>query len=110
MKDEYGINKAALGVRYLIKYIETGNQENFNIVMDCLKEVELWCLITSFCNNIDELFDTVPDFALDNIFTTKNVEGMTFEEAYGKGFKSNSNMTSKEQFSKIRNLLAHRNG
>lgn len=108
MKDEYGINKAALGVRYLIKYIETGNQENFNIVMDCLKEVELWCLITSFCNNIDELFDTVPDFALDNIFTTRNVERMTFEEAYGKGFKSNSNMTSKEQFSKIRNLLAHR--
>lgn len=107
MQDNYGINKAALGIRYLLKYIETGNQECFNIVMDCINEVELWCLITSFCNNIDELFDIVPDFVLDNIFTTRNIEGLTFAESYGKGFKSNSNLKSKEQFIKIRGLLSH---
>ena len=95
MEDNYGISKAALGVRYLLKYIETGNQEYFNIVMDCINEVELWCLITSYCNNIDELFDIVPDFVLDNIFTTRVPEDLTFEEAFGKGFKSNSNLKSK---------------
>lgn len=107
MEDNYGISKAALGVRYLLKYIETGNQEYFNIVMDCINEVELWCLITSYCNNIDELFDIVPDFVLDNIFTTRVPEDLTFGEAFGKGFKSNSNLKSKEQFLKIRALLSH---
>lgn len=107
MQDNYGINKAALGIKYLLKYLETGNQECFNIVMDCINEVELWCLITSFCNNIDELFDIVPDFILDNIFTTRNIEGLTFAESYGRGFKSNSNLKSKEQYFKIRGLLSH---
>jgi len=107
MQDKYGTNKAALGIRYLLKYIETGRQETFNIVMDCMNEVELWCLITSYCNNIDELLDTIPDFVLDNNFNTVVPEELTFEEAFGKGFTSNSTLKSKEQFKKIRGLLSH---
>lgn len=105
--DNYGIKKAALGIRYLLKYLETGKEENFNIVLDCLNEIELWCLITSYCNNIDELFDIVPDFVLDNIFNECIPEGLTKEEAYGNGFYTEYTLTSKEQFKKIRGLLSH---
>jgi len=67
MIDRYGISKASLGVRYLLKYLENGRMENFDVVKDCMKEVELWCLITFFSNNIDTLFDYIPDYVLENI-------------------------------------------
>lgn len=107
MYDKYGIKKAALGIRHLLLYISNKKEENFNIVLNCLNEIKLWCLITSLCNNMDELFDIVPEFVLDNIFSTRVNKGETVEQIFGKGFKSNLDLPRKDEFKKIRGLLSH---
>jgi len=112
MKNNLCIDKAALGIRYLIKYIENGRIENFKVVKNCLNEVKLWILITFFTNNMDSLAQDVPDYLLEDIFLMRPlVVGKTKNEVdnleYGDGFSSVSNLTFKEQFKLIRDCLSH---
>lgn len=107
MNDQYGVNKASLGIRYLIKYLENGRIENFDVVKDCMKEVELWCLITFFSNNIDTLFEFIPDYVLENIFKMTPTEKVDLKKLFGKGFKTTGTLNYKEQYKIIRDCLAH---
>ena len=106
---ELGVEKAALGIRYLIRYAKEPNPDYFTVIQDCVKEIKLWCLITLFTNNIDDLWENVPDFIYEDLFLMKRIETVEGVLDYGKGFSSNSNLTFREQFKMIRDKLAHQN-
>lgn len=115
MKIELGLEKAAIGVRHLIDYIETKDKNNFLVVKENIFEVKLWALITFFCNNIDEFIDGIPDFILESIFLMKPLEVIESEELhdnrvselYGRGYQSNSDLSFRKQFEMIRGCLSH---
>ncbi len=114
MKNRLGIEKAAVGIRHLIDYVETKDESCFNVVKDNIFEIKLWILITFFCNNIDELIDSIPDFILDAIFLMKPLKTIKDEkieeeifELYGRGYKSNSDYSFRQQFEAIRGCLSH---
>ena len=114
MENQLGIEKAAVGIRHLIDYVETKDENDFNVVKDNIFEIKLWALITFFCNNIDELIDSIPDFILDSIFLMKPLELIESEKSqnevfnlYGRGYKSNVDYSFRQQFELIRNCLSH---
>jgi len=104
-----GLEKGALGVRYLLKYLENKRLEDFNVVLNCLDEIELWLLITFFSNNIDSLIAIIPEYRLSDIFLQKELVGFVSNKKidYGAGFFSNSTLSFKDQFKIIRNALSH---
>ena len=104
-----GIFKAALGLRYLIKYAKTANNVYFEVIKDCEKEIKLWCLITLFSNNMDDLWENVPNFIFEDLFSMKRIETFKGVLNYGRGYHSNSSLNFKEQFKYIRNKLSHKN-
>ena len=55
------LEKGALGLRYLIKYLENGRKENFLVAMDCLDEIKLASIIIIFVNNSDYFGADIPD-------------------------------------------------
>ena len=104
---EQGIKKAALGLCYLIKYANHPNEAYFQVIKDSIKEIKLWSLITLFSNNMDDLWECVPEFIFNDIFTMQKIETPKGFLEYGKGYCSNSNLSFKEQFKIIRDKLAH---
>ncbi len=110
-----GVDKASLGARYLLNYITTKNEAYLDVVKNCLKEIEFWALLMHFCNNMNELFDNIPESILTNVFCQKKIEKVvdvlndksTIEYDYGKGYMSNINGEYKTQLRLIRNALAH---
>lgn len=107
MEDNYAVSKAVLGIRHLLRYLEDGLTQNFDVVSKSIDEVELWCLITHFSNNMDSFYDTIPDYILENIFKMVPVDDRSATELFGTGFKSNSDLSYKDQFRWIRNGLSH---
>ena len=106
---DLGIDKAALGVRSLIKYLENERLENFLVVKNCIPEIKLWLLITFYGNNIEYLGNDIPEKYLEDAFLMKpllleNNQILT----YGKGIHTNSTLNYKEQFKLIRDALAHK--
>ena len=69
-----GVDKASLGARYLLNYITTKNEAYLDVVKNCLKEIEFWALLMHFCNNMNELFDNIPESILTNVFCQKKIE------------------------------------
>ena len=104
---EMGIEKAVLGIRYLIKYANKPNQAYFSVIPDCVSEVKFWCLLTIFNNHLDDLWKNVPDFLYEDIFLMKKFETNRGFLDYGRGYFSNSSLTYREQFKNIRDNLAH---
>lgn len=102
-----GIEKAVLGIRYLIKYAKNSNEAYFPIIKDCAKEIRLWCLLTLFSNNMDDLWEGVPDFLLDDIFKMKEIETNNGFLYYGRGYDSQSSLTVQKEFKRIRDKLSH---
>lgn len=93
INDDLGIEKGALGIRYLIQYILNGKLENFYVVKNCLNEVRLWILITFYSNNWDSLIEDIPEYVLEDIFTMKSYG--TKKLIMGKGFIVNPNFLIK---------------
>lgn len=108
IEEQKGIRKAALGIRYFIKYLENHREENFIVVKNCIKELRLWILITFYSNNIDYLENDIPEEYLADIFLMKPfiLENKQVID-YGKGYHTNSKLSFKEQFREIRNALVH---
>ncbi len=104
---EQGISKAALGLRYLIKYANHPNEAYFEVIKTCEAEIKLWSLITLFSNNMDDLWENVPEFIFHDIFTMQEIETTEGFLEYGRGYHSNSNLSFKEQFKIIRDKIAH---
>ena len=110
------INKASLGTRYLINYINSKNVAHLDVVKNCTKDIAFWALLMHFCNNMSDLFDDLPESILENIFKGKSVEKVvdildnknTQRYEYGKGYKSNIESDYKTQLRLIRNALAHK--
>lgn len=105
------LEKGALGLRYLIKYLENGRKENFLVAMDCLDEIKLASIIIIFVNNSDYFGADIPEFILKGVMTeedfiTHTKEG-TKKVDYGFGYRTNSLLSYQEQFNYIRNALAH---
>ena len=101
------IEKAILGMRYLIKYANKPNQAYFSIIKDCSLEIRLWCIITLLTNHIDDFGETVPDFVFEDLFLMNKVDTKNGNLEYGRGYSSLSLLPFKEQFRLIRNNLAH---
>lgn len=104
---EMGIDKAALGIRYLIKYGNRPNSAYFSIIKDCIPEIKLWSLLTLFQNNIDDLWQNVPDFIFEDIFLMRKIDTDKGVLDYGRGYFSKSPLSYREQFKRIRDKLAH---
>ena len=104
---EQGISKATLGLRYLIKYAHHPNEVYFEVIKNCEEEIKLWSLMTLFSNNMDDLWEGVPEFIFHDIFTMQKLETLKGVLEYGRGYYSNSNLSFKEQFKIIRDKLAH---
>lgn len=106
---EQGTSKAVLGFRYLIKYVNHPNEAYFEVIKTCEAEIKLWSLITLFSNNMDDLWEGVPEFIFHDIFTMQEIETPKGVLEYGTGYRSKSNLSFKEQFKIIRDKLAHGN-
>ena len=102
--DYQGIYKASLGLRYLIKYAKNNNPIYFSVIKDSISEIKLWCILTLFMNNMDDLWEEVPDFIYEDMFLMKDLGDKL---NFGRGYQSNSKFSFKEQFKVIRNKLAH---
>ncbi len=103
-----GISKACLGLRYFIKYAEKANDVYFEVIKDYEKEIKLWCLITLFSNNMDDLWENVPDFIFEDLFLMKKIETPKGVLDYGVGYHSKSMLSFKEQFKYIRDKISHK--
>ncbi len=66
-----GVEKASLGTRYLINYIDDRNPVKLDVVKNCIRELNFWAVLMHFCNNMDFLFSTIPDRVLEYIFEEK---------------------------------------
>ncbi len=112
-----GVEKASLGTRYLINYIDDRNPVKLDVVKNCIRELNFWAVLMHFCNNMDFLFSTIPDRVLEYIFEEKplglikDVIANDVEElvSYGKGYKSNFQGDYRKQLRLVRNALAHGN-
>lgn len=110
-----GVQKASLGTRYLLKYVNNRNEAYFDVIKDCIKEVKFWALLMHFCNNMDELFAIIPDEIISRVFECKEISKMTdiFDDSkkvsysYGFGYHSVIKGEYKTQLRLIRNCLAH---
>ena len=110
-----GIEKASLGTRYLLKYIDNRNTVYFDVIKDCISDMKFWALLMHFCNNMDELFELIPEDIIKRVFECAEIAKMTdvlsdtksvsFE--YGKGFHSTMKDNYRTQLRLIRNCLAH---
>ena len=92
-----GVLGAIIGIRYLIKYVRNKNIIYFEAIKEYEDEIKLWSLITLFANNMDDLWEDVPDIILHDLF---------LDNRCGK-YSSTSTKTFKEQFKYIRNRLSH---
>ena len=109
------IDKASLGTRYLIKYIKSKNKANLDVVKDCTKDIAFWALLMHFCNNMNDLFEDLPEPILKRIFTGEKIEKVVdilddasaVEYSYGIGYSSDATSDYKTQLRLIRNALAH---
>lgn len=111
MVDEY-VSKGIIGLRYLIKYMESGSEEDYNIVQNNLSYVKLWLIIIFFANNTDTLGDDIPDNVLKSIFNMEDLltpDGTPIPNLYGEGYKTSESLSYKKQFMLIRNTLSHLN-
>lgn len=104
-----GIDAAVLGVRYLIKYATRPNSAYFPVILDCAKEIKLWCLITLFSNNMDELWEGVPDFIFEDLFLMREIDTTEGVLKYGRGYSSESTLPYRLEFKRIRDYLSHMN-
>ena len=102
--DNQGVYKASLGIRYLIKYAKNANPVYFSVIKECILEIKLWCILTMFINNMDDLWEEVPDFIYEDMFLMRDFGSKV---NYGRGYQTNSKLSFKEQFKIIRNKLAH---
>lgn len=110
-----GVDKASLGTRYLIGYIDNKNSTYFDVIKNCAKEIQFWALLMHFCNNMDALFEYIPESILENVFCKARIEKIDnvlddtsiTEYEYGKGYTSNIKGEYKNQLRLIRNALAH---
>ena len=102
--DNQGVYKASLGIRYLIKYAKNANPVYFSVIKECISEIKLWCILTMFINNMDDLWEDVPDFIYEDMFLMRDFGSKV---NYGRGYQTNSKLSFKEQFKIIRNKLAH---
>lgn len=100
--NDMGELKGYLGIRYLMQYAKSFDENSFLMVQECASEIRLWCLLTLLCNNIDGLWDKVPDFLYEEFFLQKDQDG-----DYGKEYHTNIDLTCKEQFKRIRDKLSH---
>lgn len=108
------IDKASLGTRYLINYINSKNPAHLDVVRNCTKDIAFWAMLMHFCNNMNELFDALSEPILERIFTQKRVvkvvdvlSDATEEYTYGLGYTSNTKGKYKNHIRNIRNALAH---
>ena len=81
---EQGISKATLGLRYLIKYAHHPNEVYFEVIKNCEEEIKLWSLMTLFSNNMDDLWEGVPEFIFHDIFTMQKLETLKGVLEYGE--------------------------
>lgn len=105
--DQKGIEKAVLGIRYLLKYVNQPNMSYFSVIKECTQEIKLWSLLTFFSNNMDDLWKDVPDFLLEDLFLMRKVETVEGIIDYGRGYHSSSFLPFKDEFKRIRDLLSH---
>lgn len=105
--DQKGIKKAALGIRYLLKYASHPNMAYFSVIKECTQEIKLWSLLTFFSNNMDDLWREVPDFLLEDLFLMRKMETQEGMIDYGSGYHSSSKLPFKDEFKRIRDLLSH---
>ena len=47
-----GVEKASLGTRYLLKYLENKKPVYFDVVKNCISEVRFWALVMHFCKGV----------------------------------------------------------
>ena len=80
--EQRGIVKAAYGVKNLLNYIKTNDINFFIEAVSCLDEIKLWTLITLCSNNIDEFYEIIPDFVLEDIFETRQLSDLQFNTKF----------------------------
>ena len=68
-----GEEKASLGTRYLINYIDNRNSVYLDVVKNCITEVKFYAILMHFCNNMDELFENIPDGILTIVFEFRDI-------------------------------------
>lgn len=68
-----GVEKASLGTRYLLKYLENKKPVYFDVVKNCISEVRFWALVMHFCNNMDDLFKELPDEIIAKVFKSEKI-------------------------------------
>jgi len=115
-KEKDYINNGILGLNYLLKYIETGNNYYLQVVKNNINEVRFWLMINLYINNHDKLFDSIPYSLLEKIYNKVPLErrksililedGSNFD--YGEGYYSSVIIDNyRDNFKLIRNHIAH---
>ena len=111
-----GEEKASLGTRYLINYIDNRNSVYLDVVKNCITEVKFYAILMHFCNNMDELFENIPDGILTRVFECRDIvlknifnSSKNNKFNYGNGIKLNVSGKYRWQLKLIRNNLAHGN-
>ena len=107
--------KGALGVRYLLKYIENPNSAYLDVVKDNINEIKFFSYLMLFCNNMDELYTSIPELLLKDIFECVPIKYINYVNGckqskiyeYGSGFYSNHHGLYHSRLRLIRNALAH---
>lgn len=107
--------KGALGIRYLIKYINNRNSAYLDVVKDNVNEIRFYAYLMLFCNNMDELYENIPELLLQDVFKCvpikyiKYVNGIQENSVYeyGLGYSSNYHGLYHNELKLIRNALAH---
>lgn len=107
--------KGALGVRYLLKYIENPNSAYLDVVKDNINEIKFFSYLMLFCNNMDELYTSIPELLLKDIFECAPIKYINYVNGckqskiyeYGSGFYSNHHGLYHSRLRLIRNALAH---
>ena len=112
-----GVEKASLGTRYLLKYLENKKPVYFDVVKNCISEVRFWALVMHFCNNMDDLFKELPDEIIAKVFKSEKIAKVidvldgskSVVYQYGTGYHSSIIENYRTQIRLIRNCLAHGN-
>ncbi|MEG1009605.1 MAG: hypothetical protein RSF67_07340 [Clostridia bacterium] len=105
-----------LGIKHLIKYIDTADKSNLDIVLSYSTEIRFWLLFTLYTSNTEELFQEIPEYILKEVFEMHlisechnkfDIKNKKYYE-YGTGIKTTGPVIPYiKQFKIIRNCLAH---
>lgn len=103
------MNNAITGIRKLLE----NDFSDFNYSND----IKLYALLMVFCNNMDTLFKSIPEYLLEDVFYMHQIEksktflhdtSVTYYD-YGTGYKSNFRGSLHDELRVLRNNLAHGN-